>query len=167
MNPALWAALGGAAALLLVLTGIMVVLLLRGRRAEAREQAALASARADVEELRARLEELSSQLAASQEEASAVPPKDEYLITTVGARSDEPSDELSQVPDRAVLSVTLGEPLVKVAAFGFGLRRALSAESRNRITFEMRREVKRARKERRRVARRARVSSARAEETAA
>ncbi len=167
MNPALWAALGGAAALLLVLTGIMVALLLRGRRAEAREQAALASARADVEELRARLEELSSQLAASQEEASAVPPKDEYLITTVGARSDEPSGELSQVPDRAVLSVTLGEPLVKVAAFGFGLRRALSAESRNRIAFEMRREVKRARKERRRVARRARVSSARAEETAA
>jgi hypothetical protein len=167
MNPALWAALGGAAALLLVLTGITVALLLRGRRTEAREQAALASARADVEELRARLEELSSQLAASQEEASAVPPKDEYLITTVGARSDESSGELSQVPDRAVLSVTLGEPLVKVAAFGFGLRRALSAESRNRITFEMRREVKRARKERRRVARRARVSSARAEETAA
>jgi len=35
-----------------------------------------------------------------------------------------------------------------------GVRRALSPESRNRIAFEMRREVKRARKERRRAARR-------------
>ncbi len=167
MNPALWAALGGAAALLLVLVGITLALLLGARRADAREQAALASARADVEELRAQLEELSSQLAESQEEASAVPPKGEYLITTVAAPNGEPAGELSQVPDRAVLSVTLGEPLVKLAAFGFGLRRALSAESRNRIAFEMRREVKRARKERRRVTRRARVSSARSEETAA
>jgi hypothetical protein len=71
------------------------------------------------------------------------------------------------VSERAVLSVTLGEPLVKLAAFGYGLRRALSAESRNRITFEMHREVKRARKERRRAARRARVAPAPAEESAA
>jgi len=39
---------------------------------------------------------------------------------------------------------------VKVVAFGHGVRRALSAESRNRIWFEMRREVRRARKQRRR-----------------
>lgn len=51
-------------------------------------------------------------------------------------------------------SVTLGEPLLKAVAFGYGVRRALSPESRNRIAFEMRREVKRARKERRRAARR-------------
>ena len=54
------------------------------------------------------------------------------------------------MPDRVVLSATVGEPLVKVVSFGHGLRRALSPESRNRIWFEVRREVRRARKQRRR-----------------
>ena len=54
------------------------------------------------------------------------------------------------MPDRVVLSATLGEPLVRAVALGHGVRRALSAESRNRIRFEMRREVRRARKQRRR-----------------
>jgi hypothetical protein len=40
---------------------------------------------------------------------------------------------------------------VKVAAFTHGVRRALSAESRNRIWFEMRREVRAARRRRRRL----------------
>jgi hypothetical protein len=39
---------------------------------------------------------------------------------------------------------------VKAVSFGHGLRRAMSAESRNRIWFEVRREVRRARKQRRR-----------------
>jgi hypothetical protein len=37
-----------------------------------------------------------------------------------------------------------------MVAFGHGVARALSPESRNRIWFEMRREVRRARKQRRR-----------------
>jgi hypothetical protein len=37
-----------------------------------------------------------------------------------------------------------------VLSFGYGVRRALSAENRNRIRFEMRREVKSARRQRRR-----------------
>jgi hypothetical protein len=49
-----------------------------------------------------------------------------------------------------VLSTTLGEPLVRTMAFAHGLARALSPESRNRIWFEVRREVRRARKQRRR-----------------
>jgi len=40
--------------------------------------------------------------------------------------------------------------VVKTASLAHGLRRALAAETRNRIRFEMRREVKRARKQRRR-----------------
>ena len=51
--------------------------------------------------------------------------------------------------DQLVLSAAFGEPLVKALALGHGVRRALSAESRNRIRFEMRREVRRARKVRR------------------
>ena len=42
-------------------------------------------------------------------------------------------------------SVAVGESLVRVLSFGYGVRRALSAENRNRIRFEMRREVKRSR----------------------
>lgn len=163
MNPALWAALGAAAALLLVVVGIVLALLLGGRRAADREEAA----RADVDALRDELERLSAELAASRAAAPAVPPQTEFVITNVGQTGRDASERLPQVPERAVLSVTVGEPLVKLAAFGFGLRRALSAESRNRIAFEMRREVKRARKERRRAARRARVATAGAGERAA
>ena len=159
MNPALWAALGGAAALLLLLLGAGVAALLVGHRARARAAAADAAERSDVDLLRARVEELSAELAATR---GAVPGREsaEYVITTAGepGRSDLP-----QVPDRAVLSVTLGEPLVRLAAFGYGLRRALSPESRNRIAFEMRREVRRARKARRRAARRTRMTASQEE----
>jgi hypothetical protein len=164
MNPALWAVLGATAALLLVLVGVAVALMLGGRRAREREHAALASARADVDALREQVEELSTALAASRGAAEVLPPQTEYVITTAGVHSAEIA-ELAQVPDRAVMSVTLGEPLVKAAAFGYGVRRALSAESRNRIAFAMRREVKRARKERRRAARRTRLAEARAGST--
>jgi hypothetical protein len=42
----------------------------------------------------------------------------------------------------------LRETVVKAASFAYGVRRGLSPANRNRIWFEMRREVKRARKER-------------------
>lgn len=162
MNPALWAALGGTATVFLLLVGFLSAVLVAGRRARARDREALAAARSDVEALRAQLEELSSALTVSQGAATVVPAPTEYVITTAGGTGDLP-----QVPDRAVLSLTLGEPLVKLAAFGYGLRKALSAETRNRIAFEMRREVKRARKDRRRAARRSRPTQAQAAEEAA
>ena len=43
----------------------------------------------------------------------------------------------------------LRETVVKAASLGHGVRRALAPETRNRIRFEMRREVRRARKQRR------------------
>jgi hypothetical protein len=159
MNPALWAALGATAAVLLVLVGVGLATVLGARRRGARDDAALASAREDVGELRAQVEELTSALATAQGAAAVARPQVEYVITDAGTVSKDL--DLARVPDRAVLSVTLGEPLLKAAALGYGLRRALSAESRNRIAFAMRREVKRARKERRRAARRARVHEAR------
>jgi hypothetical protein len=118
-----------------------------------------------METLRAQVEELSSELAAARGAASVPSPQTEYVITTAGEHRVDAAD-LSTVPDRAVLSVTLGEPLVKLAAFGYAVRRALSPETRNRIAFEMRREVKRARKERRRAARRARVAAVSSEDAA-
>ena len=55
------------------------------------------------------------------------------------------------VSGRQFASLALGESLVTIFSFGYGVRRALSAENRNRIGFEMRREVRRSRKERKRV----------------
>ncbi len=43
----------------------------------------------------------------------------------------------------------LRETVVKAASLAHGVRRALSPESRNRIRFEVRREVRRSRKQRR------------------
>jgi hypothetical protein len=46
---------------------------------------------------------------------------------------------------RQVTSVTIGEPLIKVAAFSFGVRRALTEEKRALIAYRVRRELKRRR----------------------
>ena len=43
----------------------------------------------------------------------------------------------------------LRESVIRLGSLAHGVRRALDAETRNRIRFEMRREVKRARKQRR------------------
>ncbi len=130
-----------AAGAALVLLGTVLLLLLRGRAESRRE---LAAARAETEGLRTRLDALSQRL---EETSSAMVTREEatYVITDAGT-----TDATPNVADSVVLSATLGEPLVKVVAFGHGLRRALSAESRNRIWFEMRSEVRASRKRRRR-----------------
>lgn len=132
---------GAAGVLLLLVLALLTVLLRRGK---SRQDAALAAARHETAELRARLDALTVQL--ERQSTSMIRVDDPaYVITDAGAPRLEPS-----VSDRVVLSATVGEPLVKVVAFGHGMRRALSAESRNKIRFEVRREVRRARKQRRR-----------------
>jgi hypothetical protein len=148
MDTGLLVALGAAAAVLLALLGVLCAVLVSSRR---RTERALAVARVELDALRSRLEDIEASHRAAV--APPVVPEAEYLITTVGEPAGVP--ESAHVPDRLVLSATLGEPLVRIAAFGYGLRRALAPESRNRIVFEMRREVKRARKQRRRRTRRA------------
>ncbi len=133
---------GAAGALLLLLC---VLLVLRRRAASRRQLAtALADAQAETAELRRRLDALTEKL---EHQSSSMIRVDDpaYVITDAGEPRPEPN-----VADALVLSATVGEPLVKVVAFGHGVRRALSPESRNRIWFEMRREVRRARKQRRR-----------------
>ncbi|MCW2846275.1 MAG: hypothetical protein JWR90_249 [Marmoricola sp.] len=133
--------LAGAAAVLLLVVAGVVAMALRGR---ARSRRDLVEARSEIAELRARLDALTEQL--ERQSAAMIRVDDPaYVITDAGAPRLEPS-----IPDRVVLTATVGEPLLKVVAFGHGLRRALSAESRNRIGFEVRREVRRARKQRRR-----------------
>ncbi len=139
------AAVGGAAVALL----LVALVAARRRRTSSRAdlEAMLAAAQREADLLRARLDELTAGTPVATDQA--------YVITDAGRRRTDvsvPEDQVA-VPDRLVLSATMGEPLVKVAAFGHGLRRALSPESRNRIWFEMRREVRAARKRRRRLVR--------------
>jgi hypothetical protein len=160
------AAAAGAATMLLLVTVVLVAT--RRRRSRRDLEAMLDAAQREADDLRHRLEELTGRSArpvdgsrgpAHLEELfadpaphhGAEPQLADFVITHVGEPdTDEPVRDLA-VPDRLVLSATLGEPLVKVAAFSHGVRRALRAESRNRIWFEMRREVRAARKRRRRL----------------
>jgi hypothetical protein len=147
MESSILAALAGAAAMLLV---VAVVLTATHRRRSRRDlEAMVVAAQRENDALRQRLEELTARPAPAPARTSAEPA--DFVITHVGEAASGPADPVAgvAVPDRLVLSATLGEPLVRVAAFSHGVRRALSAESRNRIWFEMRREVRASRRRRR------------------
>lgn len=78
------------------------------------------------------------------------PQQHEYVITHLGEPEQEP--EIEAVPAVApglFADLVLRETVVQTASLFHGVRRALSPETRNRIRFEMRREVKRSRKQRR------------------
>jgi hypothetical protein len=152
MGTVIIAALGGALVALLAVGLVTVVR--RRNRTRADLEAMLAAAQHEADDLRARLDELTALLTVAQPGLVA-PVEPAFLITDAGGVRplDGVAQDQIQVSDRLVLSATMGEPLVKVAAFGHGLRRALSPESRNRIWFEMRREVRAARKRRKQLVR--------------
>ena len=150
-SPILAAAAGAAAMLLLVLA---VLVATRGRRSRHDLETMLAAAQRESDFLRTRLEEVTASAPPAPAEPR-VPEHADFVITHVGEPElDRAATDGVEVPDRLVLSATLGEPLVKVAAFSHGVRRALSAESRNRIWFEMRREVRASRRRRRQLRKR-------------
>ena len=83
-------------------------------------------------------------------DAPSRPQQPEYVITQLG--EPEPEAEVEAVPTVApglFADIVLRETVVQTASLFHGVRRALSPENRNRIRFEMRREVKRSRKQRR------------------
>ncbi|MGZ4468834.1 MAG: hypothetical protein ACXVEU_05940 [Nocardioidaceae bacterium] len=155
--------LGGAAVLLLLLPGVLLTVLLATRRRLERE---LASSRTDLAALRERLDALTAAPAAPAAPAAQAPAarpaaEREYLITDlpegplVLRRTPDPASPArregsTDVTAGSFVSLALGESLVKAVSFGHGLRRALSPANRNRIAFEIRSEVRRARKARRR-----------------
>ena len=141
-------ALGVAVLLVLAVTlGLLLVV----RRDRARTAAALAEARSEAAELRRRLDSLSGLL----EEPAR--PAEEFVITDMGARGQLTDGELidgaalgpTRIEGRLFADIVLRESLVKAASLGYGVRRALAPETRNRIRFEMKREVKRSRRQRR------------------
>ncbi len=149
-----------AAALVLLVALVALAIAVAGRRRLRRE---LAAALADLAELRARVDRMSQAPPA----ASPAPVVQEFVITdarpvgggfsaSASLATRSPADERSRTPaersldSRAFTNILVAESLIRVASLGHGLRRALSAETRNQIGFEMRREVRRSRKQRRR-----------------
>ncbi|KQT94523.1 hypothetical protein ASG49_06585 [Marmoricola sp. Leaf446] len=129
----------------------VVVLAVQVRRARRSTEAELLATRAESEALRERVDGLAARLDRRDDGVRSTADGAAYVITDAGAHEPAPLvDARPMVADRVVLNAALGEPLVRAVALGHGVRRALGAESRNRIRFEMRREAKRARKQRRR-----------------
>lgn len=153
-----WAILGAVAGAAVTLALVGLVVLLR-RRSQVDLVAQIEAANREVDDLRLRLDVAHARLeghTGRRQEQRPEPASDRpFVITDVGEAAvlfgtpAEQAPDPVQVPDRLVLSATLGGPLVKAAAFTHGVRRALSAENRNRIRFQMRQEVRAARKRRR------------------
>jgi hypothetical protein len=76
------------------------------------------------------------------------PPAPEFVITRVG-EPEVVAEPAETVPGPVFADLLLKETVVQTASLFHGLRRALSPETRNRIRFHMRQEVKRSRKQRR------------------
>lgn len=109
---------------------------------------------ADVAELSARIDELQTRLdrtdgsglgTGSLHSPGSTSGRAEYVITSLG-EADAAEPVTLSAP--AFADAVLRESVVHTAALLHGVRRALAPEIRNRIWFEMRREVKRTRKER-------------------
>ncbi len=147
-----WAVAAVAAGLLLVVL-VLTLVTLRGRRRVARR---LDAAHAEAEALRVQIEEIRRRI----EETPAVRDEQEYVITGLGGfetgAGAPSSTAVDTVPAPMFADIVLRETVMQAASLAAGLRRALSPEVRNRIRFEMRREVKRARKQRRADLRQAR-----------
>ena len=127
---------------LLTVTGVLAVLVgvlaLRVRRLDARVAGLLASS-----DPIGRFSPVENLQNGSLDEKPAEP---EYVITRVGEPEPEP---VPTVAAPVFADLLLKETVVQTASLFHGLRRALSPESRNRIRFHMRQEVKRSRKQRR------------------
>lgn len=157
--------LGTQAVLPLVVGAVLgaVVVALVGLRGAARRSRRDRAIRAELAEVRRELAEVRRRLDAPAPTAQAEPREPrEYVITTMPhgrhgpEEPDRPAAGAQPLTSGQFASVAVGESLVTLVSLGHGVRRALSAENRNRIAFEMRREVRRARKQRRRELKQAR-----------
>lgn len=129
---------------LVALTLLVLLVLVRDRRRVAAE---LTETRAEAAELRAKVDALALKEAASSRPAA------EFVITDIDRADRVP---VERIEGRLFADIVLRETVVKAAAAVGGVRRALSPEVRNRVRFEMKREVKRARKERKQELKQAR-----------
>ena len=151
MSPGLQMVVATATTVVVLL--VVALFLVRASRGRRRLEDELAASREELAAVQRRLDNLARRVEPRPVGAA------EYVITTAGEPEPadvEPAETPVPVSGRQFASLALGESLVTIFSFGYGVRRALSAENRNRIGFEMRREVRRSRKERKRVEKQAR-----------
>ena len=152
---------------LAALVGLAMALSVAARRARADTEALLEAAVGDADALREQLAGIEAQLqerTRAQEDAAHSPGRAtlalrddrEYVITDIGDQRRGPQVPAKVLPAPQFADILLRESVIRTVSLAAGLRRALSPEVRNRIRFEMRREVKRSRKERKQMVRRAR-----------
>jgi hypothetical protein len=162
-----WPALAAGLTALVALGLLVAVLRLRSRAAGTARQ--LAEARAETERLRSQVEEIARRLdAPAPATTGAGDDAPDWVITDAGERPGPPGPEAvdatphgrhaaaepgavvaQRIDGRLFTDLVVRETVVKAASWTHGLRRALAPEVRNRIRFEVRREYKRARKDRR------------------
>ena len=147
METATLAAVAGLVLLLVVVLGGWA--LARSVR-RLREQVRFADRR--IEALASQVETLTRRSAATDSRPASE--AREYLITTAGRDTGDVAEDRPRTGEQLTAgeftSVALGESMLKVVSWGYGVRRALAPETRHRIRFEMRRATKSARKQRRR-----------------
>lgn len=133
-------------AVLLAVCGLGVVCLgllaalLRIRAGSARTAGELAA-------LRQRLDDLDRARSERPADSGPVATPVEFVITDLG-REQAPLEPM-RLDGPTFADIVLKEAVVKAAALAHGVRRGLAPATRNRIRFEMRQEVRRARKQRR------------------
>jgi hypothetical protein len=139
-DPTVWLAVGG----LVVLCLGLLVATVQGRRSWARERD---RARIEVADVRARLE----QVERDQRTPGAATEAD-FVITGLGSDQPEPAETpapAAPIDGAAFADTVLRETVVKAASLAHGVRRGLAPATRHRIRFEMKQEVRRARRQRR------------------
>lgn len=159
----------GIAGCAVLLAGVLGLALLRART---RHRLELAAARAETAALRAQVAQVQRRLAAEERRAAAEfritdldlstataearPAAGEPTAAPAGTTSGATSRNTVSTPggapgiDRALFAdLVLRETVVRAASLAHGVRRALAPETRNRVRFEVRREIRRARKQRR------------------
>jgi hypothetical protein len=142
MSTAGYIALAASWLLIAVLLVLLRQTAARQRRDESRTADRLDSLQAQYEALAASRELSDPQpaIGGSASDKSADVP----LITGISERDD------TELSTARVASITLAGPIMKVAAFTYGLRYALHEERRMRVSYVMRKELRHQRKMRRR-----------------
>jgi len=130
---------------LLLLCVVLAIALLRTR---ARGRRDLEAARAETVALRHQIEEIERVLEALPRPTPRV--QETYTITGVGEpTAPAPAAPAPRIDQALFADLVLRETVVRAASLAHGARRALAPEVRNRIRFEVKREIRRSRKQRR------------------